>query len=111
MTSDVRAVVPLMTHSSGADRELTPYVKPRLEFFPSPCVHADLATTPALAAADQERGTAVIEIAFGESERFLHAQPGSPHDHDESAEAAAVRPVPGGRMTAMISSTLGGSAG
>jgi hypothetical protein len=68
-----------------ADRELAPHVKSGLELFPSPCVHADLATAPALAAPDQQRATALIEIAFGESERFLDAQPGSSHDHDESA--------------------------
>jgi hypothetical protein len=27
----------------------------------------------------------LIEIALGERERFLDAQPGSPHDHNESA--------------------------
>jgi hypothetical protein len=42
---------------------------------PSPCVHADLAAAPALAAPDQERPAAVIEIAFGERERFLDAKP------------------------------------
>ena len=36
------------------DRELAPDVKPGLELFPSPCVHADLATAPALAAPDQQ---------------------------------------------------------
>src|SRR5918996_2383577 len=36
------------------DRQLAPQVEPRLEFFPSPRVHADLATAPALAAPDQE---------------------------------------------------------
>jgi hypothetical protein len=28
---------------------------------------------------------ALIEIAFGQSEGFLDAQSGSPHDHDQSA--------------------------
>jgi hypothetical protein len=67
------------------DGELAPQVKPGPELFPAPCVHADLATAPALAAPDQERATALVEIAFGERERFLYAQPGSPHDHDQSA--------------------------
>jgi hypothetical protein len=77
------------------DRQLAPHVKPRLELLPAPCIHADLATAPALAASNQERATALIEIAFGESERFLDAQPGSPHDHDEPAEAAPVGSVTG----------------
>jgi hypothetical protein len=67
------------------DRELGPQLEPGLQFFPSRCVHADLAAAPALSATNQQRAATVIEIAFGESERFLDAQPGSPHDHDESA--------------------------
>ena len=80
----------------GTDRELAPHVKPAVELFPSPCVHADLATASALAAPDQQRATTLVEIAFGERERFLDAQPGSPHDHDQSAQPAAVRAVTGG---------------
>jgi hypothetical protein len=38
----------------------------------------------------------VIEIAFCERERLLYAQPRSPHDHDQSAQPAAVRAVAGG---------------
>src|SRR5215204_5415400 len=67
------------------DRELGPQLEPGLQFFPSPRVHADLATAPALAAPDQERTAAWIEIALGERERLLDAQPGSPHDHDQTA--------------------------
>jgi hypothetical protein len=48
------------------DRKFAPHVKPRLKLFPSPCVHADLAATPALAAPHQERATAWIEITLGE---------------------------------------------
>src|SRR3954451_23410135 len=40
------------------DRERAPHVKPGVELLPSPCVHADLATTPALAAADEHRAAA-----------------------------------------------------
>jgi hypothetical protein len=36
------------------DRERAPDVKPRLELFPSPCIHADLAAAAALAAPDQK---------------------------------------------------------
>jgi hypothetical protein len=67
------------------NRELAPDVKPGLELFLSPSVHADLPTAPTLAAPDQQRAAALVEIALGESERFVDAQPGSPHDHDWSA--------------------------
>jgi hypothetical protein len=36
------------------DGEVAPYVNPRLKLLPSPCVHAYLATAPALAAPDQD---------------------------------------------------------
>jgi hypothetical protein len=38
----------------------------------------------------------LIEIAFPERQRLLDAQPGSPHDHDESASPPAMRSVPSG---------------
>jgi hypothetical protein len=55
------------------DRQRTPHVKPGLELLPSPCVHADLATTPALAAADQHCAAASIEISLGQSQSLLDA--------------------------------------
>jgi hypothetical protein len=36
------------------DRKLPPDVEPRLELLPSPSVHADLATAPALAAPNEQ---------------------------------------------------------
>jgi hypothetical protein len=36
------------------DREGASYVKPGLKLLPSPCVHADLTTAPALATSDQD---------------------------------------------------------
>jgi hypothetical protein len=38
----------------------------------------------------------MIEIGFGEGERFLGAQPGAPRDHDQAAQPAAVRAIAGG---------------
>jgi hypothetical protein len=35
----------------------------------------------------------VIEVALGEGERFLDAQPGPPQDHNQPAQPAAVRVV------------------
>jgi hypothetical protein len=75
----------LIRQSKGTGRQLAPRLEPGLELFPSRCVHADLAAASALAAPDRERAATLIEIAFGQSERLLYAQPGSPHDHDQSA--------------------------
>src|SRR5215210_1349258 len=57
------------------DRQLASQFEPRVELFPAPCVHADLAAASALAAPNQEGAAALIEVAFGERERFLNAQP------------------------------------
>jgi len=52
-------------------------LKPRLEFAPS---HASMPTSrpSALAAPDQERAAALIEIGFRQCQRFLDARSGSP---------------------------------
>ena len=50
------------------DWKLPPDVKPRLQLFPTPCVHADFATASALAAPHQDRAPALVEIPLGESE-------------------------------------------
>ena len=34
-----------------------------------------------------------VEIAFGELERFVDPETGSPEDHDQRAQPSAVRPV------------------
>jgi hypothetical protein len=68
------------------------------------------AASSALAASDAQRAAAVIQIGFGERERFLDAQPCAPQDHDQAAQPPAVGRSPAARMTAMISS-MGGSAG
>jgi hypothetical protein len=77
----------------GADGKLGPQLQPGPEFFPSPRVHADLAAAPALAAPNQERAAALIEIALSQGERLVDPQPCSPQEHDQRAEAAAVRTI------------------
>jgi len=41
-------------------------------------------TTSALAPTHEQRATPVIEIGFGERQRFLDAQAGSPEDQDQA---------------------------
>ena len=78
-------VVPVMTQSKAPNRKLGPQLEPGPEFFPSPRVHADLAAAPALAAPDQERAAALIEIALCQGERLVDPQPCSPQEHDQGA--------------------------
>ena len=51
------------------------------------------------------------QIGLAQRERFLDAQTGTPQDHDQASQSLAVRPFVCARITAMISSTWGGSAG
>jgi hypothetical protein len=73
---------PVEDAEQRSDGQLGPQLKPWLEFFSAPRVHADLAAASALAAPDQHSTTAPIEIGLGERERLVNAQPGTPEDHD-----------------------------
>jgi hypothetical protein len=63
---------------------------------PHPPVHADLAPAAALAAADEHRSTAAVEVRLAERERLMDAQPGSPEHDNERTQATAVCCVAGG---------------
>ena len=60
------------------------------QLLPRPLVHADFAASAALAASDEERAAAVVEIELGERQRFPDAQPGAPEDDDQAAQPPAV---------------------
>src|SRR5215213_146816 len=76
-----------------ADRQLPSQLEPRLQLFPRPTVHADFASATALAAPHEQRAAYLIEIAFGELERLVDPESGSPEDDDQRAHSSAVRPV------------------
>jgi hypothetical protein len=67
----------------GTDRKLGPQLEPGPKFVPSPGVQADVPAAPTLVVPDQERAAALIEIALGQSERLVNAQPCSPQEHDQ----------------------------
>src|SRR3954466_13845389 len=48
-----------------ADREMEAHVKPRLQMFPGPLIHADLAAAAALPAAHEQRASAPVEVKLG----------------------------------------------
>src|SRR4051812_41280349 len=72
------------------DRHPLAGLQPRLELLKAPVVHADLATSAALAAAHQHRAAPRVEVELAEIERFLDAQPGAPEHRDEPAGPVAV---------------------
>src|SRR3954468_22743626 len=77
-------VGPLTTQNSGPDRQLEPEVQPGRELFPGPVVDADLAAAAALAASDQERSAAGVEVGLGERERLADPQSDGPQQDDQA---------------------------
>ncbi len=103
-------VGPSITQNSGPTGS-RPALEPGSELLQAPFVHADLAAAAALAVADQDRAAARVEVALGERERLLDPQPGAPQTTITARSRAPWRSSPAWRITATISSTVGGSAG
>jgi hypothetical protein len=72
------------------DRQRDANVKPLLELLPGPAVHSNLTAAAALAAADEDRAAAGVEVSLGERERFVASQPGAPEHDDQPAHPQAV---------------------
>src|SRR5215207_7136007 len=58
-----------------ADGQREAEVQPLLKLFPGPVVHADFAAAAALAAADEDRAAAGVEVSLGERERLVMRKP------------------------------------
>ena len=93
------------------DRYAHARFEPGAEVLPAPGVHADLAAAAALAVPDQDRSETRVEVVLGQSQRFIDAQPRPPEQHDQARMRAPWLLSPAARMTATISSTVGGSGG
>jgi hypothetical protein len=94
-----------------ADRELDAVLGPAGDVLPCPVVHPDCPALPALPLADEHRPGLRVQIGLGERERFADPQPGAPQDRDQPTLPVRIWPGPAWRITRMISSTVGGSAG
>src|SRR5215218_7873298 len=77
------------------DRQLGACAQPRAQLLPAPLVHPDLAPTPALAVADDQRPAPRVEVVLGQGERLLDAQPGAPEHDDHRAQPPPVAVVAG----------------
>jgi hypothetical protein len=86
-------------------------LEPRFEMLPAPSVHADLAALAALAAAHENRATTRVKIAFRQRKRFADSYPERHSTTIMPRSRSATGPSPAARITRMISSTVGGSAG
>jgi hypothetical protein len=72
---------------------------------------AYIGTSRFLPLADEHRAGLRIQIGFGERERFADPQPSAHRIAISPRVLSAYGPGPAWRMTRMISSTVGGSAG
>jgi len=77
-----------------------------------PSGHPDFASLAAFPRPNEHGAAAAVEIAVLERVRFTYAQPSAPQQDDHRAKPVSVGTVVDrARMTATISSTVGGSAG
>ena len=68
-------------------------------------------TYAALPVADHDRAADCVQVGLGQRQRFADPKAGAPQHDDQAAEPIPSASSPAARITAMISSTDGGSAG
>lgn len=73
-------------------------------------VHADLASAAALAAADENRPTRTVQVGLGQGQGFADPQPARHRITISERRRAPSASSPAARITATISSIVGGSA-
>jgi hypothetical protein len=95
----------------GADREPPAELEPGVKLLPRPAVHPDLSPTTALSRTNQNGAALPVKIGLGQRERLADPKPGTPEHDDHPRSLMPSGPSPAARMTAMISSTVGGSGG
>lgn len=94
-----------------SDRQLAPGLQPRFELAPRPAVHAHLTSLSAFPAADEDRAVHDVEVGLLKRQGFADSESRAPKQHDQRAQPWPSGRSPTARITATISSTVGGSAG
>jgi hypothetical protein len=84
-----------MTQKS-AHWELEPQIEPDLQMLPSPLVHADSAAAAALAAANEQRAAAMVQVRRAQCQRLVNTQPRAPEHDGHSAQPTPVGTLAGG---------------
>jgi len=79
--------------------------------FPSPTVHANLASLAALSAADEDRAATLVQVVSASASASLILNPARQRTTSSARSRMPSVVLPTDRMTWMISSTVGGSAG
>jgi hypothetical protein len=93
------------------DRELEPSREPRLQLLPCLVVHAALTPVPAPARTHQHRATPPVQIGLSERKRLADPKRCAPQHDDWTTKTLPCSVFPAARITATISSTVGGTAG
>ena len=94
-----------------ADRQGPAQLEPGVELLPRPAVHPDLPPATALAGTDQHGAALAVKIGLSQRERLADPQPARQSTMIKPRSLIASGPSPAARITAMISSTGGGSGG
>ena len=64
--------------------------EPRVDLFPRPPIHADLAALAAFASADEDRAALAVEVTLRQGQGFADAQAGAPQHDDQRSNAQSV---------------------
>jgi len=72
------------------DRQRDAVRQPRVELLKAPLVHPGLASLIALAMADQQRASALVDVGLAQRERFRDPQATAPQDRDQRTDPEAV---------------------
>jgi len=97
-----------MTQSS--DGHLQADLDPAVDVLPRPGVHADFAAAAALASSNEDAPPDWVEVALGAGASLIRSPARQSRMMRARVRSPAVR-SPARRITATISSTVGGSAG
>ena len=94
-----------------ADGQGPAQLKPRVELLPRPAVHPDLAAATTLSSPDQHRAALAVKIGLSQRQRLAILSPARQSTMINPRSLIASGPSPAAPITAMISSTGGGSGG
>ena len=97
--------------NSGPTDSWIAVLGPATDVIPCPVVHPDSPSLPALLGANQHRPGLRVQIGLSEGERFADPSPARHRIAISARVLSAYGPGPAWRITRMISSTVGGSAG
>jgi hypothetical protein len=94
-----------------ADGQSRAQLQPGIELLPCPAIHSHLAPTAALAGANQDGAALAVKVGLGSASASLIRNPARHSTMITPRSLIPSGPSPAPRMTAMISSTVGGSGG